>query len=482
MKTSFTKVTGWLPALLFQILSITSLSAAQADLDTAKLNTRIQYLIRKFSIPSAEIAVVKDDSVIYKFISHKADEGKNYLIGSCSKSFTALSVMMLAEKGEIDIDSPVKKYLSWFTTGDPGKAGSITVRHLLNHTSGIGSQYGFFDYVKGDTSTFRIKLTGHLKKVHLITAPGKEFCYSNLNYLILGLVVESVTKEKYGEYLADNVFSRLGMSGSHAGFNEDIQKKNIEPYQYFLFNLPLKSKIYQHSDHSLAYGYISSNAADLIEYLKFMLHKGITMSSDTLIGSSSFNTLTTPARGSYAMGWVQANYNNISFLGHTGLDENYSSVLAVCPDQNLGIVALCNINSLEFCSLVQTSVLDMLSSKPFFNPPSMEFFLRWLPGLLALLSLCLLLFNLRRWRKYSFKTGVLLRPLPVLRMVFGLIMSLSGIIMIKRIYNVSVFSVLDFQPDIVIGVLLILIFGTLSSFARYFGTYSKQRMVLQREG
>jgi CubicO group peptidase (beta-lactamase class C family) len=482
MKTSLISINGWLPAILFQIISITSLNAAPADIDSARLNTRIQSLMRKFNIPAAEVAVVRNDSVIYKFISNKADEGRNYLIGSCSKSFTALAVMMLSENGEIDIDRPVKRYLSWFTTGDPGKADSITIRHLLNHTSGIGSQYGFFDYAKGDSSTFRIKLLEHLKKVHLISEPGKEFCYSNLNYLILGLVVESVTKGKYTEYLADNVFAKIGMSRSYAGFSEDILKKNIEPYQYFLFNVPLRSGIYQHSDHTLAYGYISSNAADLTEYLKFFLHQGITKNSDTLIGTRSFKTLTTPPMGNYSMGWVKANYDNINFLGHTGLDENYSSVLAVCPDYNLGIVALCNVNSLEFCSLAQTSVLDMLSDKPFFDPPSMEFILRWLPGTVALLALCLLFFNLRRWSKYAFKTGFILKVFPILRLTFGIVLSLSGIILIHKTYHISVFSVIDFQPDIVYGVILILIFGTLSSFARYFGTYSKQRMVLHGKG
>lgn len=463
-------------ALVVLAISMVSVSASPENIDSAKLNGRIHFLIEKYNIPDAEIVVIRNDSVIYKFVKNSVNEGRNYLIGSCSKSFTALAVMMLSEKGEIDIDKPVKTYLPWFVIGDSKKVEQITVRHLLNQTSGIGSQYGFFDFPTEDFSVYRTKLTEHLSKVQLVNEPGKEFSYSNLNYLLLGLVVESVTKGKYAEFLSDSIFSKIGMRASYAGFSESILNKNVEPYQYFIFNRPFKSRIYPHSDHCFSYGYISSNTSDLSDYLKFIMHHGITANSDTLINASSYSNLTTPAKGNYAMGWLKVNYNNTNLLGHSGLDENYSAVLTICPDSKTGIVVLSNVNSLEFCNLSQTSIIDMLAGKSFFDPFSMEFLFRWIPGIIALLTFGLMLFNLRRWKRYSFKAGFLSRALPLMRLILGFILSISGIILIYRVYHISVFSVINFQPDIVFSVILILIFGSLSSISRYFGTYSKGKI------
>ena len=307
------------------------------------------------------------------------------MIGSCSKSFTALSIMILAENRKIDIDKPVKSYLPWFNLKDTRYIDSITVRHLLNHTSGIGSRYGFFDYPVNDFETYKGKLTGHLKKVMLENEPGKAFQYSNLNYLLLGFVAEAVTNEKYPDFLSENIFAKVGMNSSYAGFSDEILRSNIKPYQYNIFNIPSVSKVYSHSDYALAYGYVSSNSTDLCNYLNFMIHRGITYRNDTLINSDSYNNLITPAKGNYAMGWIKVNYNNIDMLIHSGLDENYSSVLAVCPDEGLGIVVLCNVNNLEFCSLVESSIIDMLANKPFFTPFSIELMLRWIPEIIVIL-------------------------------------------------------------------------------------------------
>ena len=100
---------------------------------------------------------------------------------------------------------------------------------------------------------------------------------------------------------------------------------------------------------------------------------------------------------------------------HTGLDENYSAIMAVCPKDRLGIVVLSNINSLQFCSLTYESVMDMLENKPFPDQFSFELFLRWLPGSLAVLALVLLLFNLYRWKKYSMKIGIIFKTIAHLK-------------------------------------------------------------------
>lgn len=461
---------------LFLVFCVIAVNAQTGNIDSSKLNAQIKKLIAKYNIPGTDIAVIRNDTVIYRYTEDKNSEKKNYLIGSCSKSFTALSVLMLAEKGKIDLDKPVKEYLPWFVVKDTKSIEQITVRHLLNHSSGIGSQYGFFDCLTQDSSVFKNALIEHLGNVELINIPGKAFGYSNLNYLLLGLVVESATHEKYNTWLSANVFQKIGMETTYAGLSTEILGKNANPHQYYFFNRPFQTKFYPHSDYALAYGYVSSNVPDLCVYLNFLMNHGITKNGDTLINAKSYETLLTPVNGYYAMGWMNLNYNKIDMLIHTGLVENFSAVLSFSPDSRIGVVVLSNINSLEFCSLVQSSIIDMIAQKPFFEPFSMELLLRWLPDTLALLTLLLLIQNIYRWKKYGLRMGFLLKASTISRLVFGIALSLLCIFLIRKTYGISIFSVTDFAPDIVWGVLLIAIFGISSSFIRYFGTFAKMHM------
>ena len=478
MKTYIFHFYRAIATLVLLILALFPGRAGNEKIDKAKLDKRINDLVEKYNIPDAELAVIRNDSVIYKFTKNPTNADRNYLIGSCSKSFTALSVMHLAEKGKIDIDKPVRAYLPWFALKDTINIDRIKVRHLLNQTSGIGSQYGFFDYPVNDFSIYKIKLIEHLSHIVLINQPGTGFCYSNLNYLLLGLIVEAVAKEKYTDFLSDYVFPEIGMKKSYAGFNDDLLRRTIQPYQYLIFNIPFKSKIFPHSDYAAGYGYISSNTMDLCNYLKFMIHKGVTTNGDTLFSSVGYNNLVTPVKGNYAMGWMKMNYNKKDMVIHTGLDENYSAIMSICPEDGLGIVALCNVNSLQFCSLAQTSVMDMMGGQPFLNHLSFELIIRWLIGLFAILAISLSVLNLFRWKKYCRKIGFIFKPLPLLRLICGIGLSSAGIILVQKYYTISIFSVFNFQPDIVLGFTLILVFGIMSSFTRYLGTYSKSKLIL----
>jgi len=459
---------------LILVFCVIAVNAQIGNIDSVKLNVHIKKLMSKYNIPGASIAVLRNDSVVYSYSESKNSDKKNYLIGSCSKSFTALTILMLAEKGTIDLDKPVKSYLPWFTLKDTKNINQITVRHLLNQSSGIGSQYGFFDYKTKDDLVFKSKLTELLATIELVNIPGIAFCYSNLNYLLLGLVVESVTNEKYSTYLTNNLFPRIGMKTTYAGLSAEILQKNSDPYQYYFFNQPFQTKFYPHSDYALAFGYVSSNISDLCVYLSFLMNHGITKNGDTLINAKSYENLVTPVNGYYAMGWGKIKYNGFDMLIHTGLDENYSSVLSFSPESKIGVVVLSNINSLEFCSLAQSSIIDMLAQKSFFQPFSMELALRWIPDSLAIFTLLLLFLNFYRWKKYGLNMGFLFKVTATLRLILGIALSLLCIWLIQKTYGISILAVINFEPDIVWGVLLIAFFGTLSSFARYFGTYAKE--------
>ncbi len=466
-----------LTSLLFTTILV-SAYPQNGRIDKNKLDNRIKQLIDKYHIPSAEVTMLINDSLIYNFSNNVSKGRRNYYIGSCSKSFTALTVLRLTEKGTIDINRPVKDYLPWFTLKDPVASSKIKVVHLLNQTSGIESKYGFFDYQTGDTSLFRLKLLNYLRKIELKTTPGEAFMYSNMNYLLLGSVAEAATGKKYSELVKENVFSPLGMTNTYAGAGPDITAKNVRPYQYAFAYIPAKSHDYPHSDLSAAFGCISSNTSDLLRYLKFMISKGITENSDTLISDDTYNKLVTPVKNNYAMGWTALTYNNVKMILHTGLNENYSAIIAFYPDYKTGIAVLCNINSLEFCSLVQSATADMLAGKPFNEPMSLDLILRYGTLVLVLLTLTMLVTNFLRWKKYGFHTGPASGVKPWMRLIPGIFFSLMPVILLIKTYQISLGSIIDFQPDIAWGIILTAIFGIASSLMRFFGTYSKNKPVI----
>ncbi|HSR30120.1 MAG TPA: serine hydrolase domain-containing protein, partial [Anaerolineae bacterium] len=136
-----------------------------------------------------------------------------FYIGSVTKSFTALAVMQLVEAGKIDLDAPVQTYLPWFELADKEAAAKITVRNLLNHTTGIStkdgnrnlfSQQGLEEAVRG------------LGNVSLTEPVGTTYQYSNLNYTIAGLIVEKVSGQSYADYVPQHIFRPLDMRHSYA--------------------------------------------------------------------------------------------------------------------------------------------------------------------------------------------------------------------------------------------------------------------------
>jgi hypothetical protein len=135
----------------------------------------VKYLEKKYNITDDEIIMTDKDSVFFYHSKNRENEGRNYLIGSCSKSFTALVINILADEGKVDLSRPVKDYLPWFNLSDSAKSTGVTVRNLLNQTSGIPSRYGFFDDNTDNPSEFRKKLVSYLSGIEQVSAPGERF-------------------------------------------------------------------------------------------------------------------------------------------------------------------------------------------------------------------------------------------------------------------------------------------------------------------
>lgn len=287
--------------------------------------------IKENHIPGMAVIVVNRDEVIFsKTYGNCENIDTPFIIGSMSKSFTALSIMKLVEENKIDINKSISTYIDtslYFKNKEDGD--KITVKQLLNQNSGIGT------YQK----------LGSLK----ITRNYGKYEYSNANYNLLGKIIESVSNESYSDYIKKNILKPLGMN--HTGTTLEESNKNglIKGYQNY-FGIPIaESPNYPTDDNSwiqVPAGFISSSASDMGKYLQMYLNQGSNIITEDSISKMFYDNIPQDDidRDYYGMGWVYTKYYSKPLLTHSGLVENYTSKMFIIPEDNIGIVILVNMN------------------------------------------------------------------------------------------------------------------------------------------
>jgi len=206
-----------------------------AEFDPAAVDRFITQQMAAQRIPGLALAITQGEQVLYVQGYGDAGDGRpvtpqtQFLIASVSKSFTALAVMQLVEAGKIDLDAPVQHYLPEFTLADSAAASQITIRQLLNHTSGL-SETTYADLVQPQPETIAERATS-LRNADPVAHPGTEYHYFNPNYGVLARVVEVVSGQRFSEYLTEHIFQPLGMrhTVSAVTFQEGKQVTGRQP-------------------------------------------------------------------------------------------------------------------------------------------------------------------------------------------------------------------------------------------------------------
>ncbi|HWN29187.1 MAG TPA: serine hydrolase domain-containing protein, partial [Actinomycetospora sp.] len=199
------------------LVSATAVDAApsRAAPDPAALDRYLAGARAATGLPGMAVAVTHGPDVVH--LAGFGTDGNGgpvtpstrFRIASLSKSFTAAAVLRLAEARRIALDAPVRRYLPGFATADADASARITVRHLLNQTSGIADTG--FPSITADEQDLERRVAS-LRSARPVSEPGTEFHYSDPNYQVLARVIEVVTGEPWAQYLAREVFAPLGMT------------------------------------------------------------------------------------------------------------------------------------------------------------------------------------------------------------------------------------------------------------------------------
>ena len=252
--------------------------------------------------------------------------------GSMGKQFTAMAVLMLAERGKLNIDDPISKYLEV-----PATWRGIVIRHLLTHTSGLGDYPEKFDMRRDYTED---EIFAMVTAQPLNFAPGEKWSYSNLGFITLGVLIHKVSGQFYGDFLHDNVFVPLGMK------TRIINERDIIPHRaagYVLRAGEFKNQEWvAPTVNTTADGSLYFTVEDLAKWDE-------ALESGRLVSAATYKEMWSPVKlndgtfAEYGFGWrVSKAPNGDPLIGHGGAWQGFATVIARYPKQHLTVVALAN--------------------------------------------------------------------------------------------------------------------------------------------
>jgi len=339
------------------------------EIDRGVLAQAEQYLTgvrRDLRLPGLAIAIIQGTEVVFLYGLGEAAPSRPvtpqtpFILGSLSKSFTAMAIMQLVETGKVELDAPVQHYISWFRVANPAACSQITIRHLLTHTSGI-SKYVGRELLAGKGNQTMEQQVRHLATVALTKPVGTTFQYSNTNYLILGLVIQMVSGQPYEFYIQQHIFAPLQMQHSFTSEKEAQQDGMATGYRWW-FGFPIPAHVSYLAD-ALPAAFLISSAEDMAGYLIAYLNEG-RYGEASVLSAAGIAELHRPqveiAPGNaYAMGWRVELWDGVRVLRHGGETANWRAEMVLLPEKSrLGIIVLTNANN----GLVAQLGLDQIAA------------------------------------------------------------------------------------------------------------------------
>ena len=391
--------------LLLTLMFFPGLTAGQAaaptdDFDFAALDSAVEAQMTKHALPGVALAVIEDGQIVYLNGYGTAGDGRRMtaqtqmIIGSQSKSFTALAIAQLAEQGKLDLAAPVQTYIPWFRVADETASSQITLDHLLHHTSGL-SDSGFDVVLPPETTSEQAVRT--LAQARLTAPLGTQHQYFNLGYSVLSYIIEIVSGQRYAEYIQIHIFDPLGMTSSSA---EPFPPAGLAQGYSRLFGFPMPMDeafpVYGVGD-----GYIVSTAEDMARYALAVMDGGA-----GLVSPGMMERILTPGLGSYGMGWVIVDGGQK--IIHGGANQTFRTDVNIYPSRRRAFILLDNEGH-QFDHFVSTGQLTAaVEAVVLGNPPvatAQGWSVRWMGWGLGLFVLALSVLHtrnflaLRNWRE-----------------------------------------------------------------------------------
>ncbi|OUL34295.1 serine hydrolase [Nostoc sp. T09] len=311
----------------------------------------IRDIMTKNQIPGLSVAVVQEgEEILVKGyglanVEHcvPATEKTVYEIASVGKTFTATGTMMLVEEGVISLDEAIADYLDYL----PLAWQSVTIKQILSHQSGIPNYThapNYWEITRLDLS--KSEILALVTDLPLKFPPGEFSAYDNTGYYLLGLMLEKLTKQSYGDLLRKQIFEPLGMNATVMNHPRDIVLHRAAGYRFLegkLVNKPYYSPSVTYS----AGGQLSS-VEDMVKWEQALYRA-------TLLKQATLDLMWTPhppnsgddwekLRYVAGLGWWISNYSDRRVVGHNGSILGFASNITRFIDDKITVIVLCNLD------------------------------------------------------------------------------------------------------------------------------------------
>jgi CubicO group peptidase (beta-lactamase class C family) len=339
--------------------------------------------MRDWEVPGLAIAIVKNDKVLLakgygaRKLGESAavDERTMFAVGSTSKAFTAATIAMLVDEGKIKWDDPVTKFLPGFQLYDTYATREITVRDLLSHRSGL--ERG--DLLWYATSYDRDEI---LRRVRYLK-PGwsfrSRFGYQNIMFLGAGQVVATVSGKSWDEFVRQRIFTPLEMASTNTSIVALKSLDNVAS-PHAKLDGKVRPVAWRNIDNIGPAGSINSNALDMAQWIRLQLGEGKYKDSQ-LLSSGSIKEMHMPQTVlrfeglveklnpethflNYGLGWMLQDYRGRKVVQHGGNIDGMSAIVAMMPEEKLGLVILTNLNSTRLPGALMYKVFDAFLQAP----------------------------------------------------------------------------------------------------------------------
>lgn len=300
--------------------------------------------------------VVYSRAIGYRYIASNeklpATHQTKYRIGSISKMFTVTMIFQLVEDGKLSLTTTVDKYFPQLPN-----ANKITISNLLNHRSGLHNFTDEPEYLTWMTQPkTRDEMLAIISKGGVDFKPNEKFSYSNSGYVILGYIIEKISKQSYPEYLRNRITSKIGLSDTYVGTKADTKKN--ESFSYRFVNSWEQGP---ETDMSIpaGAGAIVSTPADLTKFIESLF-------SLKLVSNSSLEQMKTMTDGC-GMGMFQFPFHTKLAYGHNGGIDGFASTLEYFPEDSLAL-AYCTNGQVYPMNSILIGVLSIYFNKPYSVP------------------------------------------------------------------------------------------------------------------
>jgi CubicO group peptidase (beta-lactamase class C family) len=254
-----------------------------------------------------------------------------FRLGSITKQFTAMAILILQERGKLKVEDPVGKYID----DAPRAWDGVTIHHLLTHTGGVPSYTEDPAYSKKMMMPETVKsMIARFRDKPLDFRPGEKFHYSNSGYFLLGAIIEKLSGRSYEAFLKDAIFDPLGMKDT--GYD---RAATILPGRASGYNVAkggLANAEYLDMSQPYAAGSLYSTVEDLARWDRALAH-------GELIPNEAYAKMYTPAKNQYAYGWMVTTAKGRKEIQHGGGINGFVTQILRYPDQKVCVIVLCNV-------------------------------------------------------------------------------------------------------------------------------------------